>query len=160
MNYFIQKVFFFIREKIGIGELSRNMAFLKEIAVEDYYNKNVYNNPKYSDPKRLNKYEYNIFSQSGEDGIIEEIFKRVGTTNKFFVEFGVSDGLENCTAALLISGWKGAWFEGNNSFVKKIEHNFKVYLERMALSLTKAFITTENIESLFSNSDVPKEFDL
>src|SRR2546428_5794570 len=36
----------------------------------------------------LNSYEYRVQSQNGEDGIISEIFNRIGHTNKFFVEFG------------------------------------------------------------------------
>ena len=34
--------------------------------------------PKYQDPKKLNQYENRVFSQSGEDGIITEIFRREG----------------------------------------------------------------------------------
>ena len=160
MKSFIEKIFFHIKEKLGIGQLSREVTFLKEIAVEDYFQKNVLNNPKYADPKRLNRYEYNVFSQSGEDGILEEIFKRIETTNKFFVEFGVSNGLENCTAALLLAGWKGRWIEGSDTFYKQIQKNFKVYIENKQLSVQNAFITAENIESLFANLEVPKDFDL
>jgi hypothetical protein len=42
------------------------------------------------------------------DGIIKEIFRGIGTTNKHFVEFGVGNGLENNTALLLIKGWSDA----------------------------------------------------
>ena len=35
-----------------------------------------------------------IFSQNDEDGVIEEIFNYIGTTNKVYVEFGASDGQE------------------------------------------------------------------
>ncbi len=34
------------------------------------------------DPKALELYGYKVFSQNDEDGIIHEIFKRIGTTNK------------------------------------------------------------------------------
>lgn len=105
-------------------------------------------------------YEYNVFSQSGEDGILAEIFKRIGTTNKFFVEFGVSNGLENCSAALLYSGWSGRWIEGSDSFYKQIQKNFEFYIGSKQLEVKNAFITAENIESLFGDLSVPKDFDL
>ena len=41
-----------------------------------------------------------IYSQNDEDGVIEEIFNFIGTTNKIYVEFGASDGQE-CNTRLL-----------------------------------------------------------
>ena len=35
-----------------------------------------------------------VFSQTNEDGVIEEIFNYIGTTNKVYVEFGAADGQE------------------------------------------------------------------
>ena len=35
-----------------------------------------------------------VFSQTNEDGVIEEIFNYIGTTNKVYVEFGTADGQE------------------------------------------------------------------
>ena len=40
----------------------------------------------------LFEYEKQIFSQHGEDGVIEEIFNIIGTRSKFYVEFGATDG--------------------------------------------------------------------
>ncbi len=56
---------------------------------------------KYDDPKRLNRHEGQVFSQNGEDGIIAEIFSRIGSTNRVFVEFGAGDGSENNSAYLI-----------------------------------------------------------
>src|SRR5947209_1771548 len=67
--------------------------------------------PKYADPRRLNRYEFKAFSQFGEDGVLQEIFHRIGTTNRQFVEFGVEAGLENNTAYLLWQGRSGLWIE-------------------------------------------------
>ena len=39
--------------------------------------------------KYLEGYGFKVYSQSDEDGIIEEIFNRIGVTNKIFIEFGV-----------------------------------------------------------------------
>jgi len=58
----------------------------------------------------LNKYEYQVYSQNGEDGIIQEIFEKIGTTNKFFVEFGVESSLECNSLFLLSQGWTGVYY--------------------------------------------------
>jgi hypothetical protein len=42
----------------------------------------------YADDKRLEASGYKVYSQSDEDGIIAEIVRRIGTTNRRFVEFG------------------------------------------------------------------------
>lgn len=51
--------------------------------------------------KALENYGYKVYSQNDEDGIIEEIFERIGITNKTFIEFGLQDGLESNTHYLL-----------------------------------------------------------
>lgn len=115
---------------------------------------------KYEDPTCLNRFEYEIFSQSGEDGIIDEIFRRIGADNRYFVEFGAGNGLQNSTAALLLKNWVGLWMEadpGNGEIIRK---KFASLLLKHRLSFLSSFITAENIEELFGQADVPESFDL
>lgn len=114
---------------------------------------------KYADSRNLNRYEYEILSQCGEDGILEEIFKRIGITNRFFVEFGAGNGLQNSTASLLLNNWTGAWIEGDHTSGETIRHKFAQLLLRHRLRYTEAFITAENIEELFGTLEVPETFD-
>jgi hypothetical protein len=58
---------------------------------------------------------YKVYSQTDEDGIIQEIFKRIKTLNKTFIEIGVGDGKENNTIFLLLCDWKGLWIEGKKA---------------------------------------------
>jgi hypothetical protein len=54
-----------------------------------------------------------VFSQNDEDGLIEEICRRVGLTGPgSFVEFGAGNGAENNTLNLLVQGWRGVWLGG------------------------------------------------
>lgn len=116
--------------------------------------------PRYQDPRRLLKYGFKAYSQHDEDGITEEIFRRIGTTNQYFVEFGVGDGLENGTTYCLLKGWSGAWIDGSAVCVEAIERGFAFLIDAGRLRVRYSFITAENIEQLFSELDVPEEFDL
>lgn len=140
--------------------LLKSQASLKNIMIEDYIYNHLTNNPKYSEPKKLNKYEFKAYSQGGEDGIIQEIFRRIGTTNQYFVEFGVGVGLENNTAFLLTLGWQGLWLEGSEQYCKRIKEKFTDLLNNRQLTLINNFVDADNIESLFKQGNVPEELDL
>lgn len=136
------------------------MKSLYMLSVDDYIRKHLYENPKYQDPKKLNKYEFQCFSQARDDGIIHEIFKRIGTTNRFFVEFGVGkDGLENNTINLLLQDWSGAWIEGNQKSESRIKSCYQKEFDQNKLKLKISFINAENIETLFQQMNIPEQFD-
>lgn len=59
-------------------------------------------------------WEFCGFSQHGEDGIIDYLCGRMVEPNRFFVEIGAADGLENCTAWLAFARhFAGLWVEGD-----------------------------------------------
>jgi len=96
--------------------------------------------------KSINQFEKRIYSQNGEDGIINGIFTKIGLTNKFFVEFGVGNGTE-CNSRYLREkkNWTGLMMDGN---------------ENPRENVKREFITAENIQDLFEKYNVPQEFDL
>lgn len=114
--------------------------------------------PRYGDPKRLLSCPAQVSSQNEEDGILHEIFRRIGTTSKVFAEIGVGDGRENNTAFLLSQGWTGFWFDGDSACLKTIEH--RQDLSSDCLKPCVSFVTRENIAELFDRLGVPEEFDL
>ncbi|GFE68622.1 hypothetical protein [Chroococcus sp. FPU101] len=140
--------------------LLATQSSLKNLMIEDYLNNHLKNNSKYSDPKKLNQYEFKAYSQGGEDGIIYEIFRRIGTTNQYFVEFGVGFGLENNSAFLLTLGWQGLWIEGSDKYCKRIKEKFGSVIENRQLTLINNFVDADNIETLFKQANVPQELDL
>jgi len=119
----------------------------------------AFSSPRFQEGKRLLSHGFKVYSQHDEDGIIEEIFNRIGTTDLFFVEFGVGDGLENCTTYLLLKGWSGAWIDGSAECYQQILKNCAFLFDQKRLRMKYSFITMENIESLFRELDVPTEFD-
>jgi hypothetical protein len=119
----------------------------------------AFSTERFQEPKRLLKHGFKVYSQHDEDGIIEEIFKRIGETDRYFVEFGVGDGIENCTTYLLLKGWSGAWIDGSAECFEGIQRNLKAFLHSGNLKALYSFITAENIEQLFERLSVPEEFD-
>ena len=108
-------------------------------------------------PECLMNFERKVFSQNGEDGIILEIFNRVGTTDKFFVEFGIQDGTECNTRNLLENhGWSGVWMEGSTELAERACQTFS----RFPIKVLARFLTTDNLISCFEEAGVPREFDL
>ena len=142
-----------------IRQLKREVIALKKIRIDEYIREHLFNDPRYEDPKKLARYEYQVYSQNGEGGILEEVFRRIGTTNKFFVEFGI-DRLECNTLLLLVKNWRGCWIETNSAHVRFLREKLQHLMDTGALTIKESFVTAENIEEIFSSLSVPKELDL
>lgn len=108
----------------------------------------------------LEKYGYKVYSQNDEDGIIQEIFNRIGTTNKIFIEFGVQNGLECNSHYLLFKNWKGLWIEGSQESYNEIKIRFNPLISNGTLKVENAFITRDNINSLIYTNKIQGEIDL
>jgi len=93
----------------------------------------------------LNEFEYKVYSQNGEDGIIDNIFSKIGYFNKYYVEFGGGARTDNTRLLRERFGFSGLLM--NNS------------IEDLSINCRKEFITRENINSLFVKYNVPFEFD-
>lgn len=100
----------------------------------------------------LESYGYKVYSQNDEDGILQEIFDRIGTETKRFVEFGVQDGLECNSHYLLHKGWTGLWLEGNEAFYQQIQKKFKSVISKGLLRTKCVFITRDNIDPILKEN--------
>ena len=109
--------------------------------------KSLLESERYQNDLRLNKFGYKNFSQYDEDGIINEIFNRIGTKTKKFIEIGVGDGYECNTHSLIYSGWSGSWIEGSNTFCNKIRDKFKFAINE-SIQLSNSFVTKDNVNDL------------
>ena len=114
---------------------------------------------KYTSEKSLLRHQSQVFSQNGEDGIIAEIFNRIGTTDKVFVEIGLEDGTECNSRLLLQSGWTGLWIESDKECGETIQKKFSCELDNGQLRLRQNLVTKENIEPLLEREDIPPTFD-
>jgi hypothetical protein len=95
----------------------------------------------------LKQFEKKIYSQNGEDGVIEKIFELIKTTDKFFVEFGVEKG-EECNTRYI------------EEFMKFNGIRFDCDYENINKNIHKEFINADNVIDIFSKHKIPYEFDL
>lgn len=108
-------------------------------------------------PDTLNAYERRRSSQNGEDGILAEVFRRIGSGDRYVVEFGVADGRECNAAALVRAGWNGVLIEGDPAAFRALA---RTYAGVTGLRLVNAYVDAENIAALFREHGVPSAFDL
>ena len=105
----------------------------------------IYSQPRFDSTRRLQKYGYKVFSQHDEDGILAEIFRRIGVRSRIFVEFGVGDGLESNSTYLLLQGWRGLWMEADRGQYNAILQNLREAISLGSLVVLNVSVTRENI---------------
>jgi hypothetical protein len=110
--------------------------------------------PRYGAPGRLERHGYKVWSQNDEDGIIAEIFRRIGAGARRFVEFGVSDGRECNTLKLLVEGWQGLWMESDAGCCERMRRVFAAPLAEGRLELKETSVSAENIDGLIAGARV------
>jgi len=127
-----------------IGRHTR-IHLINKALVEINYN-NIIKSKKYSEPKNLINFGFKVYSQSDEDGILEEIFKRIGISQKKFIELGVQDGKECNTTYLLKCGWSGLWVDMSTD-ENKLRLDFRNYIKEN-LNFKKERITKKNVNQI------------
>src|SRR4051794_2767871 len=80
-------------------------------------------NIAHSEPTSIHDVEFQVFSQFGDDGIIQYLVHVLPIEDRRFVEFGVENYLEACTRFLLLKDkWSGLVLDGsaaNVDFISK-----------------------------------------
>lgn len=108
-----------------------------------------YANVAFSD---LRMAEFQVFSQWGEDGIIQYLIKNLDITHKTFVEFGVETFREaNCRFLMVNDFWRGLVIDGSKSNIRTIEQSREMW--KYGLQTICAFINRDNIAELIDRAN-------
>jgi hypothetical protein len=106
--------------------------------------------------KALQDYEYKVFSQWGEDGIIQKLISSIEIKHRTFIEFGVEDFIEsNCRYLMMNNKWSGFVIDGSPPNVAKMKRYF--FYWKNDLNAMAAFITRENINGLLKESGFDRD---
>jgi len=148
MKWFIKRKFRNIRKMLGLDNIS---MLLGKLLAEK--------NQEITEFRSLNRFEFKVFSQWGEDGMIQYLIRHIEIPNKVFVEFGVEDYTESCTRFLLMNdNWSGLVMDSSKSNVDFIKSE-DIYW-RYDLQAVCTFVTRDNINQLIGRNIKEKEIGL
>jgi hypothetical protein len=101
---------------------------------------------------------FNVYSQWGEDGVLAEIFNRIGAENKWCLECGAAEGLFfSNTRTLIEAGWTGVLVEADSSRYERLVKN----CEGLSAHCLNANVGRENrLDDLLASKGAPPEIDL
>jgi len=96
-------------------------------------------------------WEFSGFSQNGEDGIIDFLIGKIKEPNRYFIEIGSSDGIENNTAWLAVAKkYCGIMVEGNSV----VSENCRQMMTSLnfGVECISMFVSKNNINDLLEKS--------
>lgn len=128
-----------------LEEMQRKTLFLEA--------KNFINSMPKGKIDSLEEVEFQVYSQFGEDGIIQWLIKNVEIPNKIFVEFGVEDYQEANTRFLLMNNnWSGLVIDGSKENMDRLR-KWKLFW-KYDLQAVDKFITKDNINDIIKNAGI------
>jgi hypothetical protein len=108
---------------------------------------------------RIRDAEFRVFSQYGEDGIIQYLIGKVPIEHDVFVEFGVADYRESNTRFLLCNdNWRGLIMDGDTDHVDFIRSSTIGW--RYAIDARTVFVTRDNINEVIAAAGISGDIGL
>lgn len=111
------------------------------------------------DTPGITEAEFQVFSQWGEDGIIQYLIHRVPVARRIFVEFGVQNYEESNTRFLLQNdNWSGVIIDGSQENVEHVKRD-PIYW-KYNIKAECAFVDRDNIDTLLRDAGVSGDIGL
>jgi hypothetical protein len=109
----------------------------------------------------LLRFADNVYSQWGEDGVIEKIFYTIKPQSKICIEFGAWDGFHFANTANLWSnnGWKGILIEGHQERFLTLQNNTNKY-DCICINAYVAKGGDWSLENILKNNKIDYAVDL
>lgn len=105
------------------------------------------------------KYEYSVFSQNGEDGLLRYLYSEIGLCSRFFLEFGFGVKENNSLRLILKEHFGGVFIDGSESSVKQFSEAAQLFGISNVQTICE-FLDLDNLEPTIIGGNVPKEIDL
>lgn len=99
------------------------------------------------DLKQPATWEFSGFSQNGEDGILDVLRKNLLSSNRYFIEIGAADGIENNTGWLLVAEkYNGLLIDGSAHLVERARRTIVGY--SIGAECHNMFVTKESVSDI------------
>ena len=95
------------------------------------------------------RHELGAFSQNGEDGVLVEILRRLGTMEGTFVEIGASSNEANCVFLCDVLGWGGVFVDADPAEHARLQRKYR---HRADVDGVRAMVTADNVETLLGEA--------
>lgn len=104
---------------------------------------------------------YNIYSQFGEDGLIDAIFRLIGEQNRWCVEIGAADGMFfSNTRRLIEKQWESLQIEADDDCFARLQERYKNNSKVRCYHRRVNLVTGPTLEDVMYNAGVPEDLDL
>jgi hypothetical protein len=123
----------------------------------------LYKRDSMNAPTWLLDYKKNVFSQSGEDGIIDKILDILPFSDHWCVEFGAWDGvrLSNTRHLILSKGFSAVLIEGDRRRFLELKNNYIQTEDRVIpIQSFVGFGDHDNLDEILEQTPIPQDFDL
>ncbi len=111
---------------------------------------------------RLLDYASNVYSQSGEDGILAKILDRLPARDRWCVEFGALDGqhLSNTCNVIERQDYSAVLIEGDKKRFDELTRRYAGNARVIAINAFVGFTPADGLDALLAKTPIPRDFDL
>jgi hypothetical protein len=107
-------------------------------------------------PKSIQDTEFSVFSQWGEDGIIQFLTGQIEIKNKTFIEFGIQDFSEcNCRFLMFKDNWSGFVIDSSKDYINRLQRHPIFWSHDLVAQC--AFIDKDNVAGLLDRSGFDRD---
>lgn len=113
------------------------------------------------EPTWLLEHRHNVYSQSGEDGVIGKCLELLPTRDHWCVEFGAWDGLHLSNTANLIvnGGYSAVLIEGDAAKFQELRQNFAGNDAVTAMNRFVGLQEDDGLDAILKETPIPADFD-